>query len=136
MSGLIGSRGPGGEEMNKDNYASLEASKRLVNAEIVLETEAAWCEYTKGNWSIGYAELIKESNRFLHNKCKRAVLPAPSMAEVWRELPEDMVVRLEHITGLTHVDTAAGGEVITFSEHKPTDALIDLLIWVRKGATE
>jgi hypothetical protein len=31
--------------MNQDNYASLEASKRLVDAGIVLETDAFWRPY-------------------------------------------------------------------------------------------
>ena len=31
--------------MNELNHASLEASKKLVDNGIVLETDAAWCNY-------------------------------------------------------------------------------------------
>lgn len=39
--------------MNPNNYASLEASKRLVEAGIVLETEAVWVSYQSKDESGG-----------------------------------------------------------------------------------
>ena len=61
--------------MNLSNYSSLEASQRLVAAGIVLETEAYW------HCCNGFCEL----KSFKDGKIN---YPAPSMAEVWRELPE------------------------------------------------
>jgi hypothetical protein len=124
--------------MNEANYGSLEACQRLVEAGIVLETEASWCEYTKGKWDIGYTELIKESNRFLLEK--RKVIPAPSMAEVWRELPDEISTRALFCDLAVYrrgINTVAqyiwfNDSQISFESTNPTDALIDLLIWVKK----
>ena len=68
--------------MNPLNYATLEASKRLVDAGIVLETE-------KVHFQIGDVWFLRDrmcagSNLIPSKIC----IPAPSMAEVWRELPE------------------------------------------------
>lgn len=109
--------------MNPNNYATLEASKRLVEAEIVLETEA--------QWSIDH---------LVHRKKPWASdIPAPSVAEVLRELPDS------HGPSTTLILEKHNNEVIAgyfdwdeedfikpnFRSANPTDALIDLLIWVR-----
>jgi hypothetical protein len=122
--------------MNQNNYASLEASKRLVEAGIVLETEALWFFGTDNEWHL--------SEIWLCNYAKQAI-PAPSMAEVWRELPATIPDR-----GLyTPVNLRKAGDGKTWVSYfrvgipiidsikadiNPTDALIDLLIWVRKEA--
>jgi len=113
--------------MNELNYASLEASKKLHDAGIILETDAVW------EGKEGQTRLNLKAN------CPDG-FPAPSMAEVWRELTEGIMVngswaplfvnkigcgasvgyRIEH-----HI-------IIHFSNENPTDALIDLLIFVRK----
>ena len=115
--------------MNTQNYASLEASKRLHDAGIVLGTEAYWIR-------VANSPMMLVDNRHGADE----YYPAPSMAEVWRELPEGIMVngswaplfvnkigcgasvgyRIEH-----HI-------IIHFSNENPTDALIDLLIFVRK----
>ena len=128
--------------MNQKNYASQEASKRLVDAGIVLETEAVWAFVSYCNRpsqdDAHYALIIKPIIPW-KEQC-----PAPSMAEVWRELPES--IRLEPTTifpvwkHLTIEKAEARTEVYyrpcTYTEivssANPTDALIDLLIWVRK----
>ena len=92
--------------MNELNYASFEASKRLVEAGIILEAEYCW--YITGK------------------------MPKPSMAEVWRELPDGICIE-KHIA-FTQANYPTG-ELYTnkiFCNTNPTDALIDLLIWVRK----
>jgi hypothetical protein len=59
----------GGKEMNEQNYASFEASKKLFDAGIILETkEYHWVE--------------------MEDRCDEFAVPAPSFGEVWRELPE------------------------------------------------
>ncbi len=118
--------------MNPNNYASLEASKRLVAAGIVLETEKYWERTPSGNWKmVEYLSCDEDGFR-------RENYPAPSMAEVWRELPE-----LNYFTKYKgHYQ--AWSEWTTFEGHgdsspvqentNPADALIDLLIWQRKEA--
>lgn len=128
--------------MNQINYASFDASKRLVDAGIVLETE-------KVHFQIGDVWFLRDllcagSNLI---PCKICI-PAPSMAEVWRELPEEidgsfLEVWKHHTkkeSGASYTIPADGyddspEEVISFTNINPTDALIDLLIWVRKEAT-
>ena len=65
--------------MNELNYASLEASKKLYEAGIVLETECYWHfnDY-KYEWQLERRDYFTENI---------GLIPAPSMSEVWRELP-------------------------------------------------
>lgn len=112
--------------MNKLNYASLEASKRLVEAGIVLETDQQWYRLKNGDLYLSgdvipMIEIIEE-------------LPAHSMAEVWRELPNGIIVR--KLGGRTWAWMDTGGEGSAQHNTNPTDALIDLLIWVRKEAKD
>jgi len=115
--------------MNPLNYTSLEASKRLVDAGIVLETEALWVKwyfdsstnmnYHPYEWRLMYRGLTQDDLKSI---------PAPSMAEVWRELPD--VMAMNHRNGETECWLETGSD--SFASTNPTDALIDLLIWVRK----
>jgi len=66
--------------MNTDNYASLEASKRLVEAGIVLETDVMWVEGRSG-WFLCTASDLAE----YFDEDANAI-PAPCMAEAWRKL--------------------------------------------------
>lgn len=106
--------------MNPNNYASLAASKRLVEAGIVLETEVVWA--TDGlDWVL-----------MSRDRCGSWMqgIPAPSMVEVWRDLLDITIsIRLQK-DGLYFLFLADD----TFESYRdnPTDALIDLLIWVRK----
>jgi hypothetical protein len=111
--------------MNQDNYATFEAAQRLVDAGIVLETDCYW----KEGLIIVTADEMKNSRRInplLH------FTPAPSMADIWRELPEDID---GHWLGMGKV----GEDTYVFYrdlkdfpyQANPTDALIDLLIWVK-----
>lgn len=127
--------------MNTQNYASLEASKGLVDAGIVLETEKVWFFSTTG-W-----ELV---DRYDKHKVNKHYLPAPSMAEVWRELPAEYQTKTKHlqlqidkikrndgviVTSANYIynDEESGCCVYKFyANENPTDAMIDLLIWVRK----
>lgn len=109
------------QAMNPLNYASLEASKRLVDKGIVLETEAVW---RKKRDKTGYYL----SRKALYHRTSDA--PAPSMAEVWRELPD--VMAMNHRNGETECWLETGSD--SFASTNPTDALIDLLIWEGKEA--
>ena len=113
--------------MNTQNYASLEASKGLVDAGIVLETEKVWFFSTTG-W-----ELV---DRYDKHKVNKHYLPAPSMAEVWRELPEqhdDEYLRLFKDEGKTFC--GYGEYADRWGNETPADALIDLLIWCKAEAS-
>jgi len=123
--------------MNPLNYGSLEASKRLVEAGIVLETEAV---RERHRWP-GGERWILVSRGIALNK----TIPAPSMAEVWRELPnviEDGGVNYYfgtyatpfkglYMYGYYNLQLRIFIYKIT-DKRNPTDALIDLLIRVRK----
>lgn len=107
--------------MNPNNYASLEASKRLVDAGIVLETEAVWSR-GGGEW-----HLAQNSDSIL----LLPKIPAPTMAEVWRELPEHSTIRKYNKEYWVWIADGTGASGV-YRKINPTDALIDLLIWVRK----
>ena len=124
-----------------NDYASLEASKRLVDAGIVLETEFSYYQEKPSSnpniHSFGFLQEEMEFKRLFsggetlsgNKNLYNQVIPAPSMAEVWRELPSDCIVQ----TGIqTYATAGFGMKDKDFYSINPTDALIDLLIWVRK----
>ena len=128
--------------MNPDNYASLEASKRLVEAGIVLETEAGWYKiFRPGCHSFDMVLSMRSGNEKFYGDN----YPAPSMAEVWRELPEtidEYDLTCEKIfnggmqAGYTTYDVSGLRWKVLLNAANPTDAMIDLLIWVRKASHE
>jgi len=111
--------------MNNLNYASREASQRLVDVGIVLDTDYMWFEHENKDWILVSSDCVsikafKDGHTY----------PAPSMAEVWRELPYG---------SWTHKSSdkyEAWFDQKCFQSTNPTDALIDLLIWVRKEASD
>ena len=120
--------------MNNLNYATLEASKKLVKAGIVLETESVRYLQPDGHWRIAPKHDVGHLWRVL----SMDVIPAPSMAEVWRELPENVcdyypILTIdEEETKAEYRDTLWNR--LDNSQHRntnPTDALINLLIWVK-----
>lgn len=128
--------------MNPLNYASLEASKRLVEAGIVLGTEVCWSPIFDFNMSsVGKPVPIKdwELMRCEHingSMWALKAIPAPSMAEVWRELPKEAILHIYFDSRGTVIEYRLASLTIcvakTVYDTNPTDALIDLLIWVRK----
>ncbi len=102
--------------MNNLN-ASLEASKKLHDAGIILETDFIY----NSDGKLLYSPLVERRD---------GDIPAPSMEEVWRELPEWTECKKQAVETKCVVMTKDNIKVF-FSEN-PTDALIDLLIWVRK----
>ena len=103
--------------MNNLNYASFEASKKLLDAGIVLETDAVWEEKE------GQTRLNLKAN------CPDG-FPAPSMAEVWRELPEWTECKKQAVE--TKCVAMTKDNIKVFFSDNPTDALINLLIFIRK----
>ena len=136
--------------MNPLNYASLEASKRLIDAGIMLETDFYHCPIglkdgdreNRASDNIVY-EIRESLGRFapgLHNQYYKRCIPAPSMAEVWRELPPQGCY-LTANQGYYHAwiewtDFEGHGKSCEAKENtNPADALIELLIWEWKEAS-
>ena len=126
--------------MNPLNYASIEASKRLVDNGIVLETDFYHETYGIDCYSI----VPKETRDVYLRRVKRGRvslfnykwIPAPSMAEVWRELPEMFrmnVISIYKENGKTRIYPIPDFNIL--NNTNSTDALIDPLIWLRKEAT-
>jgi hypothetical protein len=122
--------------MNPLNYATFEASQRLHAKGIVLETEVDWHHVVGGDWYLLPHKSVK-SNEF------DEIIPAPSMAEVWRELPEGFwyenkwtwvcVTKSRKNSSTTYCAYyTPDDKAVCGSKRRninPTDALIDLLIW-------
>jgi hypothetical protein len=125
--------------MNLLDYASFEASKRLVENEIVLETECRWHKFDWGingdKWGIYRVDQLTKNQLSLS-------IPAPCMAEVWRELPEHitrgnkyyelLIAKRSVMTSAYYYCSEVDDVKVFYVSDNPTDALIDLLIWVRK----
>jgi len=128
-------------KMNKLNYASLEASKKLADAGIVLKTDALWRESINGEET---QLLIKDQCTYDYGH----YIPAPCFAEIWRELPCNIGTRHGYIMMLSVTKSTDRKTFVCYGndrgevwegEHKninPCDALVELLIWVRGGNQE
>ena len=126
--------------MNELNYASLEASKKLAEAGIVLETDCIWVKwysdnYPQGEWRLMYKALI-QVEEFTEQ------YPAPCFTEVWRELPATIEIDGETYNLCCH--KIGGVNCAEYVSDLPetvgsvygvnmADNLIELLVWV-KGA--
>ena len=115
--------------MNELNYATREASKRLVDAGIVLVTDVKWYRS-----SITGKNYLTVGLGVPPDCCPFSDVPAPSIAEVWRELPETThLIRLHDGLNEASIPEKDGDFCQVLSENiNPIDALIDLLIWVRR----
>lgn len=108
--------------MNEKNYGSLEACRKLIEAGIVLETDAVW----RKNRDKRVQPEYYLSRRALYRRTSD--ISAPTLAEVWRELPTNTWLRKDY-TGRTNIMN----EDNSYNNYNtnPTDALIYLLIWAR-----
>jgi hypothetical protein len=107
--------------MNRLNYGTREACQRLVKAGIVLETD---CIYgPRGD--LFYKALVE---------VRPGDIPALSMAEVWRELPFQSYIKQMGDLSLAWIcdddDETKTLESGFIQNVNPTDALIDLKIWL------
>jgi hypothetical protein len=117
------------KEMNKDNYVTLPVAQRLVAAGIVLETEQYWYISPLGSvWRIRLGDELTSTM-----KLPQFSIPAPSMSELWRELPS--FASYKYPTGEAEVWLENGRENIispSCVDINPCDALAELLIWVKE----
>jgi hypothetical protein len=123
--------------LNPNNVGTREACQRLTAAGIVLETEADWRHVEGGSWYLLPRDAVK-SDGF------DTIIPAPCFTDVWRELPEEYEnkngtlfhLALEKQRGMTDANYVSRrgvwAKINNPMNANPTDALIDLLIWVRK----
>ena len=126
--------------MDPDNYGSRETCQRLADAGIVLETEVCWSPIFDFDMSSesGMPIPIKDWE-LLHREHINAsmwalkAIPAPSMAEVWRELPNGITIRKLAGQMWVWIDT---NEDSVQHNTNPTDALIDLRIWLEERKEE
>lgn len=132
--------------MNKLNYASLPASKKLVDNGILVREVKVWDRVHhitgKEGVVIQFDPLpvvcCKDGSMF---RCDpRTLTILYSFTEVWRELPEEIKheerraeLYMLKMDGETICGYAIYDEAIHLEQNtNPTDALIELLIWVRK----
>jgi hypothetical protein len=120
--------------MNKDNYVTLPVAQRLVAAGIVLETEAVWSPIFDFDLTApGLPVPIKDWELIQKDQITGSIwaaksAPAPSMSELWRELPEGTIT-------LNGIDrelycSCQGSQIL--HNATPCDALAELLIWVKE----
>ncbi|MDD4352714.1 MAG: hypothetical protein PHU71_07120, partial [Candidatus Gracilibacteria bacterium] len=110
------------------------ASKRLHDAGIELETDFVWRLGVDG-WKL----LTKDWVRDMMSNTYESI-PAPSMVEVWRELPEDTMLSKVRNEGSSEIYAEAyveswddyGYQPSLKESTNPADALAELLIWVRE----
>ncbi len=109
--------------MNPLNYPTLPACQRLAAKGIVLETEAVW-GFRDGIWSLFLREGIELEE-------VEQWLPAPTLAEVLRELPESKILVdliLEFDSSLAEGYAIA---ILVADYLRDIEKMINLLIWVR-----
>jgi len=115
--------------MNPQNYASLEASKRLIEAGIVLETDFYWVYCKKSKAAVPILVSWNDPSWLRKSAHFRKSYPALSMGEAFMELPCEAVVYKGAEEYFAYLLTSQ--REVTFNNTNPIDALIDLLIWVR-----
>lgn len=116
-----------GEKMNPQNCGSLPACQRLVEAGIVLETEAVWA--TDGcDWRLMSKDYIGSWLRYI---------PAPLMVEVWRDIAlSDVENYWEYLSKRGGFASLPIKWEWVFEIMSNLDRGVDLLIWVRQRKEE
>jgi hypothetical protein len=116
--------------MNPDNYGSLEACQRLIEAGIMVETEVVW------KWIERDKIFMLASKDTVYTQ---DFIPALSMAEAFREvmkhLPKTKYIRIgyrEENREELYLDVSFMADS-GFHSKNPTDCLINLKIWLEGG---
>jgi hypothetical protein len=108
--------------MNQENYCSLNVAKRLIDTGIVLETEAVWRLGADG-WKLLNKDWV---TNMMSNTYES--YPAPSFAEIWRELPLGSICVKHNITG---TNSCWSPDSPYIENDRITDVIAELLIWVK-----
>jgi len=115
--------------MNEKNYCSLEMSRKLPEAGIVLHSEKEWIHVSGGGW------YLVERNSEKYDAIDKRV-PAPSMAELWREVGDDVYLTRHWHRDKRIYQTRATLTFLAspeYTEENPCDALAALLIWIKEA---
>jgi hypothetical protein len=128
--------------MNEQNYCSLEMSKRLVAAGIVLETEKVWKD-------INYHTSLAAPNWKLYPRMNALgiYVSAANLSELWRELRLLVIDSNLLLPVLVKISDDAQGGVLysafyedlehsrpvpaVYHNTNPCNCLAELLIWVK-----
>ncbi len=115
---------------NPLNYPTLPACQKLAEKGIVMETDAVYERHvwpSGEEWRLILKGLVPAGNE---------IIPAPSLAEVWRELPSTTeimeLVRIYAQEQLGEFWQAANPIAYVFDLFRSIDRMVDLLIWVRE----
>lgn len=114
--------------MSELDHASLEASKKLVENGIFLKTDFFYVNtFSDMGWIFRAKGEFNDEDDFI---------PAPCFTDVWRELPfQSYIKKLDDGSTLVWIcDDDADGKYIEsnmIANTNPTDALIDLLVWLK-----
>jgi len=119
--------------MNELNYASLEASKKLVENGIVLdEVDFMWFERETDDWI-----LIPSDHVSIKAFQDGHAYPAPCFTDIWRNLPER--IKCNRKQKALHFEKWRGESYASYENNylcksaNPINAMIHLLVLV-KGA--
>jgi hypothetical protein len=125
---------------NPNNYGTREACQWLVDAGVVIERDeskfSAWYHsdgelyiHVDHEWLYRVGDMLRVYEPNVWESLLTAI-PAYTFEEVWRELPEGTALYKEQYG---HYRAWAGRPPV-ITNTNPTDALIDLLIYIkRKG---
>jgi len=127
----------------ENNYATQEASKRLVDAGILERCVQVGDRVQHITGDAGFVIYSESAVTVIMDNGKsfrcdpRTLTILYSMAEVWRELPFQSYTKMmdDGSTLVWVCDDDEAGKYIKSGmilNPNPTDALIDLLIWVKK----
>jgi hypothetical protein len=117
--------------MNEANYVSLKAAQDLVAAGIVLETDMYWVVYH----NTGNSQLVNREDAIVKELLGIAdVVPAPSFAEIWREMPSiitsDEMEYILDVAKIGNIASASYGHLGICESENPADTLAELKIWL------
>ena len=111
--------------MNPLNYCTQPYAQKLHDAGIVIKTDYGWAELPNyyvakdGSYPLEWRLVDKPHSHYKHP------LPAPCFVEVWRELPERAQIKKYLNRSVCEYNNHC------FENTNPTDAAIELLVWVK-----
>ena len=122
--------------MNNNDYCSLKMCEELLLNNIEFETKLVYNIFEDGSSKIGERSMVTGY---------RKIVPAPTMSELWQELPNKLVS--DGITFCKIITTDKNNEetttgYINFEDYiweglcldkNPCDALAQLLIWFKEN---
>lgn len=123
--------------MKESNYCSLEISKKLVDAGIEIETDAVhYLMPHTDRWGLEPRSMF--GNKLTPSK---TVIPAPTFAEIWAELPDEiqdanggyyMLIHSKEVIWYYNATKMVSRLVDFRGTSNLANAAAELLIWVKE----